>query len=251
MLDLLNLLMLASTAAFILGGSAVGIRLLTLAWRTREFTDFAVAFALFELSGIAYPMILAGAFGGFSLSVTRGLLVATGFSMAIGFAGVFIFTQRAFRPQAAWARALSALGIAVLFYGAIAGAVHAQSAVDFDALESTNSPLLWIQVAAVAVYLWTSLEGWRCWLQARRRLAIGLADPLVVNRFALWTWIGIFALVSVGPGLVLALGGKNPLDYPMTRLLTGLSGVGTTVAMQLAFLPPAAYRRWVAARASA
>lgn len=248
---MLDLLMLGSTAAFIVGGSVVGIRLLMLAWRTREFTDFAIAFALFELSGIAYPLILAGAFGGLSLAATRGLLVASGFAMAIGFAGVFVFTQRAFRPQVAWARALSGVGIAVLLYGAVGGALHAQSAPGFDALKSTNTPLIWIQAAAVAVYLWSSLEGFRCWTQARRRLAIGLADPLVVNRFALWTLIGVFALISVVPGLVLALGGRNPLDFPMTRLLTGLSGVGTTVAMQLAFLPPASYRRWVAARANA
>lgn len=248
---MLDLLMLVSTLAFIVGGAVVGGRLLALSWRTRELTDFAIAFALFELCGICYPLMLISAFGGLSLAATRALSIAIAFGMAIGFAGVWVFTQRVFRPGVAWGRGLAAVGIAMLAYGAIAGAVHAQRATDFATLRSTRTPLLWIQIAAVAVYVWTSVEGIRCWILARRRLALGLADPLVVNRFLLWAMIGVFALVSVTPGLVLALLGENAFDYPMARLATGLSGIGTTTMMQLAFLPPASYRRWVIARAAA
>jgi hypothetical protein len=250
-LIVLDLLLLVSTAAFILGGSAVGIRLLALAWRTREVTDFAIAFALFELAGIAYPLILIAGVGGHSLAVARALAIAVGFAMAVGFSGVFVFTQRAFRPRDPWARVLAALGIATLFSGAIASAIHARHTAVAEAFRTVSAEMLWIQIAATSVYLWTSIEGVRCWIQARRRLAIGLADPLVDNRFALWALVGACSLISMVPSLALLLAGRSPLDYPLLKLNTAVAGIGTTFAMQLAFLPPAAYRRWVAARAAA
>ncbi|HEY8122242.1 MAG TPA: hypothetical protein VII78_13055 [Myxococcota bacterium] len=248
---MLDLVQLVSTAAFIVSGSAVGIRLLLLAWRTRELTDFTIACALVVLAGITYPLMLAGALGGFALEPTRWMLIASGFTGALGFGAVAAFTQRAFRPHAAWAHALSGVLIAMLGYSAVASMLSAQHAGDFEALRSPRSPLVWTRVAAVAIYLWTSFEGLRCWVQARRRLALGLADPLVVNRFLLWALIGAFALCSVAPALVLTLAGKQPLDYPMTRLTTGVAGVATAVAMQLSFLPPASYRRWVLGHATA
>jgi len=242
---MLDALLLLSTLAFIAAGAVVGVRLLALARRTRQLTDFIIGFMLFDLSAIAYPLILWAGVGGLPLERARWVGIAGSLAATIGWTGVYVFTVRVFRPRIAWARALAAGGIALLVYGFVAGAGFTLRASDEAALRSTANPVYWLQTAAILAYGWTALEGLRCFLQARRRLALGLADPLVVNRFLLWAWIGVFALICIAPSFVIGLRGGDYLHHTGARLATALGGFAFAIATQLAFLPPAAYRRWV------
>ena len=248
---MLGALLLVSTAAFILAGAVIGVRLLSLAARTRELPDAIVGFSLFELSAIAYPLILFGSLGDLTLADAKLVTIASLAALTLGWAGVFFFTQRVFRPGERWALALALLGIAMLGYGLIAGAAYIQAAPDRASLQSVHSPALWIEFAAVLVYSWTALEGFRCWAQARRRLKLGLADPLVANRFLLWGLVGVSSLLSVAPSLAITLAGGEGTTHALARASTAVGGLAASVALQLAFLPPAAYRRWVAGSATA
>ena len=248
---MLDLLLLLSTGAFIAAGAVVGARLLLLAWRTRQGVDFVVGFSLFDLSAIAYPLILLGTFGGLPVESARYVFIGSATALALGWAGVFIFTLRVFRAGAGWALALTAAGLALLGYGYVESVRFALGAPDLAALRTPMNPVLWIEAAAIVVYVWTALEGFRCWEQARRRLALGLADPLVVNRFLLWGWIGAFALVSVAPSFAISLAGGDGATNVLARLGTGFGGLACAIAMQLAFMPPAAYRRWLTGNATA
>jgi len=250
---MVDALLLLSTVAFIVAGGVVGWRLLALARRTRQLTDFIIGFMLFDLSAIAYPLIVWAGVGGLPLERARWVGIVGSFAATVGWAGVYVFTVRVFRPRVAWARALATGGIAMLAYGFVAGAQFNLRTSDPAALTSTANPVYWLQAAAILAYGWTALEGLRCFLQARRRLAIGLADALVVNRFLLWAWIGVFALICIAPSFVIGLRGGDYVHHTGARLATALSGFAFAIATQLAFLPPPAYRRWVngGARASA
>jgi len=247
----LDALLLLSTAAFILAGSVVGARLLSAAVCARELPDFVVGFSLFMLSAIAYPLILLGGSGDLSLEAAKLVTILSTTALVLGWAGVFFFTQRVFRPRESWAAALASAGVAMLLYGLVAGVPYFQRATDRAALTSSESPALWVECAAVLAYAWTAFEGFRCWAQARRRLRLGLADPLVVNRFLLWGWIGVASLLSTAPSLAITLAGGNGATSAAARLCTALGGLAASLALQLAFLPPAAYRRWLSGGAAA
>jgi len=247
---MLDALLLLSTVAFIAAGGVVGWRLLRLAQRTRQLTDFIVGFMLFDLSAVAYPLVLWGGLGNLPIERARWVYIAGAFAMAIGWAGVFVFTVRVFRPGVAWARGLAAFGIALLAYGFVAGARFDLQASDASAFTSPQNPVFWQQGAAILAYGWTGLEGLRCFLQARKRLALGLADPLVVNRFLLWAWSGVFALICIAPSFVIGLSGGDLLRHTGARFATAVAGFAFAIATQLAFLPPAAYRRWVSGGAA-
>jgi hypothetical protein len=247
---MLDALLLVSTAAFIVTGGIVGIRLLRLAARTRELSDFLVGFALFDLAAVAYPLILLGTQPDLSLGGAKLISTLSMVLMALGWATVFLFTQRVFRPGEKWAMALAAAGMAMVLYGLVGGLSHVQHAVDRAALRSPVSSVMWMQYASVMVYAWSAAEGFRCWVQARRRLRLGLADPMVVNRFLLWGCVGIASLISIVPSLVITLAGGDAFASVPARLCTAFSGVFSSLSLQLAFLPPAAYRRWVTGSAA-
>jgi hypothetical protein len=246
-----DLLLLVSTAAFIAAGAVVGARLLLLASRTKQLPDFIVGASLFILSAVAYPLILLGSVGNLSLEVTRWISIGSVATLATGWVGVFVFTERVFRPGVGWARALAITGVAVTAVGLVGGVEHALGAHDLATLRKPASGVLIIQAAALVLYPWTGLEGLRCWLQARKRLALGLADPLVANRFLLWAWIGVFSTLTVAPAFVVTLLGGDGTTHVGARFFTAIGGLASSICLQLAFLPPASYRRWITGAAGA
>ena len=51
--------------------------------------------------------------------------------------------------------------------------------------------VLLVDLLAQALYLWTSVESLTWWRRMHRRVALGLADPVVANRFFLWGVLGL------------------------------------------------------------
>jgi hypothetical protein len=246
---MLDLIVLFATAAFILAGAIIGVRLLRLAARTRELTDFLVGFSLVLLCCVSYPLTLLATLADLSLPAMKAASMASTVAAGVGWSCVCLFTQRVFRAGDAWARALAWLGAAAIAVLASLGLAYVAEAADRTALVRTSNPAFWCTAIALFVYVWTSYEGFRCWDQARRRMKLGLAEPLVADRFLMWGFVGAFALLSVGPSFVDALLGNAP--GALSRLTAAVGGLGASIALQLAFLPPASYRRWVERRAAA
>ena len=106
------------------------------------------------------------------------------------------------------------------------------------------------QLARLAILLWASLEAFVYWSFMRRRLAYGLADPLVTNRVALWgvgMAMGAAALAIGFFGSTLRAAGLTAF-FEAAIAATGLVA---SAALLLAFQPPERYRAWIAGRASA
>ncbi|MDJ0787096.1 MAG: hypothetical protein QNK05_09850 [Myxococcota bacterium] len=240
---MLGLLALAAALAFIVVGGFVGIRLLLLARRTRELPELAVGLGFLFVALIGYPMGLSSALPGVPHALACFSFGAGHIATAIGSISIFVFTWRVFRPDARWAAALSAACMLALV-GSAAVAVH--SALNTPVGERVPDPALVFRQLTVGVsYFWTAIEGLRWYQMLKRRLALGLADPMVANRFLLWGLSGLSAGTAVVVSTVRFLQGAPPVGDPVSMLAIGFGGFGAAISIYLAFVPPARYRQLI------
>jgi hypothetical protein len=92
----------------------------------------------------------------------------------------------------------------------------------------------------------------------RRRLRLGLADPLVANRFLLWGGGSVcrFVMLVLGAATpTLLLQHISPEIWPtvvsITLILVAIAGLGVSVSYWLVFFPTRAYARLITRRHSA
>lgn len=236
----------AATAVFIVMGFVVGLRMLLLARRTGELPELALGAALFLIVGVGYPLFLASATApDLSLDTGRVLAALSTLCMNVGWAFVCIFTWRVFRANERWARvAAVACGaaLALLTVGRFADLAAATSRPE---LGSSGLSLRATQAFALAVYVWTGVEALLCHARLRRQQALGLIEPVVVNRVLLWAWVAGFCFTSVLVGFVAGLLGIRMEQATWVQLLSAITGLGCAGALYLAFFPPRSYLRRV------
>ena len=81
------------------------------------------------------------------------------------------------------------------------------------------------------------------------RLRLGLANPIVVQRF-LWWGLSNLATVILGATLIACLlQGKMILRDPFALFILNMAGTVLSFTWGLSFFPPKFYVRWVEARA--
>lgn len=255
---------LVTLANFVLAG-VVGVRLVRRGARTRGPERWL---GVHFLTGPMLSTLLAGVLYMSFADPTRALperllppVHAVDLVLAnVGSVCVFLFTWRTFRPDARWAPPLVAGAAAVL-----AGSWLAYGLLEGFALRVLNGPAYWaafpVRVGGLA---WAAAESLRYGGLLRRRVALGLADPLVADRFRLW---GVWAVCA------LLMAASDPLGRIWYWWITGTTttwhpeiGRPIVVAMMaatcaiglvgagslfLTFFPTARYRRWVARRAPA
>jgi hypothetical protein len=178
----------------------------------------------------------------------------------VGSLCVLLFTWLTFRPGERWARTLPFAGGL-----ALAGSWLAFGLAEGFAVRVLNGPAYWLGFAVrIAAPLWMTVEAFRYRGLLRRRVALGLAEPLVANRFLLW---GLWALCALAMGLsdpiarvwYWAITGTASVWHPeigrpivvvMMALTSGVGVVGAA-CLFLTFFPTAGYRRWVQRGAAA
>ena len=235
--------------AFVLVSLAVGVRLLLLARRTRQFPELAIGGALVLMGGIGYPAtaISRGAEG-----LDPGTRAAiAGFAMscqAIGITGLAAFTARVFRagqPLAragAWTLAALALG-SVVADGVLSGYQ--------DAVANVGAPMRANEALAGVVLGWATVESFLYYAKLKRRVALGLGSPVVANRIRLW---GVASGVAMLLNVTSQLAAWHGIDIATSTFGAALIGALGPIAagtMWLAFFPPASYVRRVEAAAEA
>ena len=175
----------------------------------------------------------------------------------IGLTCLLLFTQRTFRPGSATGRSLVA-GLVMLM---VVSALTLGVSEGFE-VRVINGPAYWVHFAArVACWAWVAVESFAYWGQQRRRLALGLADPIVTNRFFLWgLWAALFALLSFSDPIArvwyVSLADSTTAWVPevgrpiiaATVPVACAANLGAVVLMLLTFFPTPGYRRWIAAR---
>jgi len=219
----------------------VGIRLLLLARRTRKLPELAMGLNFVLAGFLGYALLVAAE----SLHLFPGHLAGFGSffgvtGIAIGGVFVCLFTQQVFHPQGRVARVVLALltgwlGLAI--YGA--WILHVVRPPDGFGVWMGH----WAaHLGLLAAYGWSTGESLRYYALMRRRVQVGVGDPIVANRFLLWGF-GTLATVLV---TLLYITMQLLGHWELPESLVGVSSLlvlVTAIAEWLAFFPPHSYRR--------
>jgi hypothetical protein len=221
--------------------SLLSLRLFRLASRTRQLPEALVG-SYFLL--VPFAISLAIRVERFSPEQAPWVRAGSHALFTLGGIALLLFTWHVFRRNAAWARTLAWGGSACLVAVWAAG-------IPMGVYRTGSSFFLLLPV--YASYLWVFLESLRYYALLRRRQRLGLADPVVTNRFLLFAiWTGgvvaitllglIGALVQLQAGTVRDGGGLgDPVLLAITRLIT----LPIAVSIWLTFLAPARYHAWL------
>jgi hypothetical protein len=244
-----DLLVGLSSLIFVVVGTAVGVRILLRARVDRSLPELAIGLALVSFAGVSQPLGIARYAFEASLGVGAIIALQLGANAAstVTVLSLYAFTWRVFRPEARWAVLLFAGGSAL---GVWASA--AMAAVQFyDAALTPELSGSWLALSALSYGIcfgWAGFESLTYWRRLRRRQAVGLAEPLLVNRFLLW---GGGCSVALAVDVVLmgcALQGIDFGRHPLPRLLMATSVLVNSACWLLSFTPPAWYARWIRSR---
>lgn len=239
--------------AFLGLAALLSARLVRSAWRSRGAPDVLVA--LFFVGGVAgyaallvrraLPELSPSPYGGLAQLGNAGLLLPC--------LCIVLFTWRVFRPGERWA-CCAALGLSLTTVGAHAMVHWLAPLLGAPAAAPSAGVTYWIGTVARAFgFGWACSESLLYWSRARRRVVLGLADPLVCNRFLLWAlWSG-----AAGAILVIRVVASTWLGADdVQRGLPTAIAIGQLVAallcatsICLTFAPPRFYREWVSAPA--
>jgi hypothetical protein len=207
----MRIVALLGTAAFMVVGTLVGARVLSLALRTRKLPELYVGGSLFLFAAVGQPLVVAsrplGAAFGYGVRAAAVTLAVTAIVASI--AGMVVFTRTVFRADSSAAR-WGVWGLASL--ASLSG------------------------LAVVCLRYHRLL---------RRRLALGLSDRVVVNRFLLWGSGCGTACLSALAMIACVAAGLDIAVHPVPLLTTAASGTLIAICWYLTFLPPVGYLRWI------
>ncbi len=240
---------------------APGVRLLLLAHRSRQAPEFWCGL-YFVGAAIGLALRVLGS----SLFLTAPELANTintigHYTFASGTIAMTVFTLRVFRSPSTLARIFAGLTIGTI----LLTTAHTLLA-GYASIENSYS-MVATNFARLIPTSWAFYESYRYWRSMRRREGLGLADPILTNRFLLWSiWTGAVTLLpmislairTIG---IVTLGNDQfageatadlmPMVLQLIRVLFVFIAPVAAVALSLSFFPPAAYLDHVADRARA
>ncbi len=218
----------------------VGLRLVWLGQRTGEAPERLLG-ACFVLVGVSAFLYVLPNFPAFASLWTS--LNFAGRVCVIPYTVIFaLFTWRVFRPEASWGGWL-VWATAISLVIAVGGSAMSGDWEGF----SIRTGWFWLEwVGYTLPFGWAGAEAFVQFGYARRRVRLGLCEPLVCNRYLLWA---LFGVMQVCLCLVIL---PQYYEYETTNqfgatwdTLYGGAGVVSLVMIWLVFFPPAFYQRWV------
>jgi len=227
--------------------SLLSLRLFRLAWRTRRLPEFLVGIYFLLVPFAISLSIRVDRFDAIHAAVVRA---ASNALFTAGGVALLLFAWCVFRPDSRWARWLALGGTAAIV------AIWAL-AIPLGLYEASTSMFLLMPV--YASYLWVFFESLRYFLLLRRRQRLGLADPVIMNRFllfAIWTGgVGVITLMGVAGSFAQLMSGTfhdgGALGNPVVLGITRVLALPIAVSIFLTFLAPARYHAWLRAKAPA
>jgi len=233
----------------------LGVRLMWLAVRSRQLPEALLAIHFLLCCGLGYLLMVIGLSavrepGLLPAAAVTGMLAVGTFGSCVGvFAGI-CFNYLVFRKNEAWARGLVALSAVTLTTGFIG-----YGASGGFALGRFEGVWFWLYYGTYgAGAAWVMVEPLRYYGAMRKRLSLGLAEPLVTNRFLLWGVgsVGRFLMV-VGGAIPSVFFAEYAIEFApgivgFTLLAVGLVGLGVAISYWLTFFPTQSYVRFIERR---
>jgi hypothetical protein len=238
--------------SFVLVSLVLGPRLLVLGRRRRQLPEITMGLGLLLMGALGYPFAVVGRLVSALPDDVRGLMVGcSALCNTIGFAALAMFTWRVFRPASGWTEfAVGACitGLALLLPAEAVWPGLVASALSVEPYPGAPGYLR--VVVGLAVLYWSGIEALLFHRQLRRRLSLGLAEPVVVDRVRLWALAICCASVSYSTSFALSFRGIDLAASSLGAAIVGSLGLTSAASVWLAFMPPAAYLRRVKARAA-
>ena len=236
----------------------LGVRLMRRAVRTHQLPESLLATHFLLCAGLGYLLSVS------ALSAARqpGLvppqlvtatIAAAHASSCVGVFAAICFNYLVFRRDEAWARALVvlaavAMSVGYVGYGWTGGFQDGRF----------HGVWFWLFYGTFAWgAAWVMLEPLRYHRVMRRRQQLGLAEPLVVNRFLLWGVGSVCRFLMVlGGWFASAFYPEDPTELlppvaTVALVVIAIVGLGLSVSYYLTFFPPRAYERLVDRRSRA
>jgi hypothetical protein len=237
---------LVCIVAYCLTALVVGARLVSLARRTRGLPELMIGSSLLSGAMIGYPATVASQFlatesSGLAWPVAAtgsvGLMVATICILVAWWKIYHAATRWGPWVVSAWAVLIAA--VLVLELGR-SGAELGPGANPWEPYR---------MIVQGGVFFATAWSGFRYHAGIRRRVRIGLADPVVANR--IWLWNVAASVVTVQCAYILVVPLLSPLFDALRWMpaFYGILGLILGLCITLAFYPTQAYLRRVRTRA--
>jgi hypothetical protein len=228
---------------FVLTCSAVGVRLLWLAkgGGGRPALLCGNGFSLIAILG--FPLgVLSGQGIAAVGEVVLPLAIVSLLANLLGISSFFVFTVNVFRPNALWAHTLAGAAIACMGMACVAMvAAIAMAPASASSFEITWGWSATFNAMCILCFAWMGSEGMFEWWKSRRRLALGLSDPVVSNRLLMWGVFGLSTTLLCLVLLAVLLSGQPTATSATAQLAQAFFGLVSSGAATLAFFPPPAY----------
>jgi hypothetical protein len=229
----------------LLACAVVGAKLLGLARRTRQIPELSLGLAFLLLGAVGHPLAIAARMGPPGEQSAVWLTLALTAQNAASFA-IYVMNWQTFHKGS---RIVAGV-VAATALGFFASGAAPWWAAPGSALASgvDAGPAYYLGFGLrFGAFLWAAVDSIRYFRLLGRRQKLGLADPVVVDRFRLWS----ISTVCICAGFAVFLAGRllpgqsslSPWVLACTSVVAGASGV----AMWLAFFPPRPYLARVAA----
>jgi hypothetical protein len=229
---------------FLVSSGLAGGRLLWRGLRTRGLHESLLGVTYFVGGPLGYVPLVLVVTGATPDEWTRPLRAFGHLNLELSALALYVFDRRVFRPASRAAGALAVaccIGLAVGWLGLVlvdglrGRPMDGSTAYWFD---------FWVRAGA---YAWATVESFVQHRRARRRCALGLADPATANRFLLWG-VAMGAITGMfANGLI-----SNAFSpTPVSQLVDGLLAAIASVAIWLTFFAPRRYLERLRAGAGA
>ncbi len=239
---------LIGVGLFMLTSLVVGSRLVWLYLQRRKLPELLMAIGLLFTGFLAFAVGTAAKIlvvGTPSLQLDMATL---GLSIEyLGDAALVLFAWRVFHAEKRWATGV-VVALALLFVAAFCGEVLSHQVLRYADSQPMSGP--WIPLGLATRGLapsWIAFECFRFHAQLRRRVRIGLADPLVMHRVGLWGLaMAACALAYVVPIVHRLIYGTGIREHLWAISAVSALAMVTAVSLWFAFLPPPKYRERMA-----
>ncbi len=248
-----DMLLGALNGLLLLLAAMTGIRLLMIARRTRQAPELLLGSGF--SSGILIGLPLVGASGIDRLpsgEVNLMLVGAAHVALATAFYLLGAFTRMVFRPGRGWATMLM-VSFPIVILGATAFMARALAAAEphIDSFEVAHPFTMFMRLPMIVSLGWVGIEATSEWYRARKRLLLGLADAVVVQRFLSFGMFGLILAFGLVVSLVLSLFGYGVMNSLAGLLSVVAASAVSGVFLALSFFPPQAYVDYIVRRAEA
>ena len=224
--------------SFVLASLVVGTRLVRLAVSTRRTAELRIGAGLVLMAVLGYPLMVVARKAQALPDPTRAAMaLGAAVCLAVGSWLIIAFVRGVFRPESTIAR------VVTWSYGACAAALVVSQTSGFGWwawVSQQQGPWAAARWLTLVPICWGGVESLRYWLRMRRRLALGLADPVVTDRFRLFGVAMLGGFIANAGTVVCQVQGIEVVGTALGAVVVSPASLAA-VSLWLAFLPPAAY----------